>query len=145
MRSETLPSACYILSDESSIPFYSTSNGYKKVKRGARTDANLLSYILFSFYGRNWNWKKKEIEKEKEEKLQGQIAIPVLWIFFYLPMENCWMVLTLSRPPFRRNSMARGGRNFLNTRYLRDSHTVAERGGVRHSIATIRIWRICHL
>jgi len=27
--SETLPSACYILSDESSIPFYSTSNGYK--------------------------------------------------------------------------------------------------------------------
>jgi len=30
MGSETLPSACYILSDESSIPFYSTSNGYKK-------------------------------------------------------------------------------------------------------------------
>jgi len=28
MGSETLPSACYILSDESSIPFYSTSNGY---------------------------------------------------------------------------------------------------------------------
>jgi len=28
MWSETLPSACYILSDESSIPFYSTSNGY---------------------------------------------------------------------------------------------------------------------
>jgi len=31
MRSETLPSACYILSDESSIPFYSTSNGYKNL------------------------------------------------------------------------------------------------------------------
>jgi len=30
MGSETLPSACYILSDESSIPFYSTSNGYRK-------------------------------------------------------------------------------------------------------------------
>jgi len=29
MVSETLPSACYILSDESSMPFYSTSNGYK--------------------------------------------------------------------------------------------------------------------
>jgi len=28
MGSETLPSACYILSDASSIPFYSTSNGY---------------------------------------------------------------------------------------------------------------------
>jgi len=28
MGSETLPSACYILSDESSIPFYSTCNGY---------------------------------------------------------------------------------------------------------------------
>jgi len=29
MGSETLSSACYILSDESSIAFYSTSNGYK--------------------------------------------------------------------------------------------------------------------
>jgi len=28
MGSETLPSACYILSDESSIHSYSTSNGY---------------------------------------------------------------------------------------------------------------------
>jgi len=28
--SETIPSACYILSDESGIPFYSTSNGYNK-------------------------------------------------------------------------------------------------------------------
>jgi len=27
--SETLPSTCYILSRETSIPFYSTSNGYK--------------------------------------------------------------------------------------------------------------------
>jgi len=27
----TLPSTCYILSDESSIPFYSTSNGNKNV------------------------------------------------------------------------------------------------------------------
>jgi len=31
MGSETLPSACYILSDEPSIPFYSTSNGYNKI------------------------------------------------------------------------------------------------------------------
>jgi len=31
MGSETLPSVCYILSDESSIPFYSNSNGYKCV------------------------------------------------------------------------------------------------------------------
>jgi len=30
--SETLPSVCYILSVESSIPFYSTSNGYKNKK-----------------------------------------------------------------------------------------------------------------
>jgi len=33
MGSETLPSACYILSDESSIPFYSTSNGYKNIQK----------------------------------------------------------------------------------------------------------------
>jgi len=36
MGSETLPSACYILSDESSIPFYSTSNGYNKGERYSR-------------------------------------------------------------------------------------------------------------
>jgi len=30
MGSEKLPSAYYILSDESSIPFYSTRNGYKE-------------------------------------------------------------------------------------------------------------------
>jgi len=29
MGFETLPSTCYTFSDESSIPFYSTSNGYK--------------------------------------------------------------------------------------------------------------------
>jgi len=33
MGSETLPSACYILFDESSIPFYSTSNGYNNQHR----------------------------------------------------------------------------------------------------------------
>jgi len=27
-----LPSTCYILSDESSKPFYSTSNGYRKLR-----------------------------------------------------------------------------------------------------------------
>jgi len=31
MVSETLPSACYIRSDESSIAFYYTSNGYKNL------------------------------------------------------------------------------------------------------------------
>jgi len=32
MGSETLPSTYYVLSDESSIPFYSTSNGYKNLQ-----------------------------------------------------------------------------------------------------------------
>jgi len=32
MGTETYPSACYILSDESSIPFYSTSNRYKNYR-----------------------------------------------------------------------------------------------------------------
>jgi len=41
MWSDTLPSARFILSDESSIPFYSTSNGYKN------TDA-IVCFILFS-------------------------------------------------------------------------------------------------
>jgi len=35
----TNPSACYILSDESSIPFYSTSNGYKN---GIKTRKNAI-------------------------------------------------------------------------------------------------------
>jgi len=36
MGSETLPSACHIHSDESSLPFYSTSNGYNKEERSSR-------------------------------------------------------------------------------------------------------------
>jgi len=39
MGLETLPSACYILSDESSIPFYSTSNGYKNGRKTPSTPA----------------------------------------------------------------------------------------------------------
>jgi len=35
MGSETLPSACYKLVDESSIPFYSTSNGYNNKEKEA--------------------------------------------------------------------------------------------------------------
>jgi len=48
MGSETLPSACYILSDESSIPFYSTSNGY-----------NNYSFVIFDhilFYSGKQNF-----------------------------------------------------------------------------------------
>jgi len=44
MGSETLPSACYILSDESSIPFYSTSKEYKK---GCCPDPELVSLIFW--------------------------------------------------------------------------------------------------
>jgi len=47
MGSETLPSACYILSDGSSIPFYSTSNEYNKKKRYVQV--HRLSYIRYSF------------------------------------------------------------------------------------------------
>jgi len=43
MGSETLPSACYILFDESSIPFYFSSNGYNK-----STDIGLYSPFVFS-------------------------------------------------------------------------------------------------
>lgn len=51
------------------------------------------------------------------------------------------MALTLSRPPFRApspaiNSMAGGGGNFLNTRYLKDSQRERQKDGVPHSIAT---------
>jgi len=50
MGSETLPSASSILSDGSSIPFYSTSNGYKNKNP---TDSvliyivNKLCYVSF--------------------------------------------------------------------------------------------------
>jgi len=46
MGSETLPSACYILSNESSIPSYSTINGYSKRERYSRISQ--LSDIRYS-------------------------------------------------------------------------------------------------
>jgi len=36
MGSETLPSACYILSNESSNPFNSTCNGYQNVRKALK-------------------------------------------------------------------------------------------------------------
>jgi len=43
MGSETLLSALYILSDESSIPFYSTTNGYKN-RRHFFFNCKVVSY-----------------------------------------------------------------------------------------------------
>jgi len=43
MGSETLAFACYILSDESSIPFYSTSNGYNNINEFALSNDEQIS------------------------------------------------------------------------------------------------------
>jgi len=45
MGPETLPSACYIMSDESSIPFYSTSNGYKNNHAIEISENSLVSLL----------------------------------------------------------------------------------------------------
>jgi len=51
MGSETLPSACYILSDESSIPFYSTSNGYNKVTNAdIYEDEKMVTFDVVSLF-----------------------------------------------------------------------------------------------
>jgi len=42
---ETLPSTSYILSDESSKLFYSTSNGYNKVNTIGKHDMQKISYV----------------------------------------------------------------------------------------------------
>jgi len=43
MGSDTLPSACYILSDESSILFYSTSNGYNEGRAEGNPSLNIYN------------------------------------------------------------------------------------------------------
>jgi len=55
MGSETLPSAYYILSDESSIPFYSTSNWYNKEERYSRVPR--LSDTRYSAKGIKGKWR----------------------------------------------------------------------------------------
>jgi len=59
MGSDTLSSACYILSDESSIPFYSTSNGYK----------NTIDLVKIDVFNTNIlnNEYIKEILKRKQK------------------------------------------------------------------------------
>jgi len=50
MGSKTLPSTCYILSAESSIPFYSTNNGYNK-----RNHVNKINCTFnLSYLKRGW-------------------------------------------------------------------------------------------
>jgi len=55
MGLETLPSVCYILFDESIIPFYSTSNGYNKEERYSRVP--LLSDTRNSAKGTKGKWR----------------------------------------------------------------------------------------
>jgi len=64
MGSETLPSACYTLSDESSIPFYSTSNGYKKKFKEKRLKGNPSPRINTEKKGRP-QFKNKERRKTR--------------------------------------------------------------------------------
>jgi len=42
MGSETLSSACYILSDKSSIPFYSKRNGYNESAGAERLKIKII-------------------------------------------------------------------------------------------------------
>jgi len=44
MGSETHPFACYILSNECSIPFYSTSNGYNKESKDEVSKARIGNF-----------------------------------------------------------------------------------------------------
>jgi len=55
MGSETLPSACYILSDESSISSYSTSNGYNKGERYSQVPG--LSDTRYLAKGNKGKWR----------------------------------------------------------------------------------------
>jgi len=50
MGSETLPSACNILSDKSSIPFYSTINGYNDSAQFLQA-SNVISLIPYRITG----------------------------------------------------------------------------------------------
>jgi len=45
MGSETLPSAGYILLDESSIPFYSTSNGHGWIDSASDPDQEYIHFM----------------------------------------------------------------------------------------------------
>jgi len=71
MGSETLPSACYILSDESSIPFYSTSNGY-----------NNWNYNQNNIWPehRNFRQNKNQNNSQKQQTIEPMDVDPSLQI-----------------------------------------------------------------
>jgi len=50
LRSETLPSTCYILSYEYNIPFYSMISGYKYLK--SHNIASVENFNQCTFFGR---------------------------------------------------------------------------------------------
>jgi len=57
MGPETLPSDCYIRSDESSILFYSISNGYKMEKEEGYSRVPRLSDTSYSAKGTKGKWR----------------------------------------------------------------------------------------
>jgi len=77
-----LPSTCYIHFDESRIPFYSTSNGYKnwksrKVETNPKDKKRFLGEMKTGVFKQRhkWKWESPNIEEEqivllKENSLQ---------------------------------------------------------------------------
>jgi len=86
MGLERLPSTCYILSDESSIPFYSTSNGYKN---------NSHFKGLYTFF-----------VKEKEESLDSFRYVAII------SLHECFNFLIVH---FINNVCAKFRGNMLNS------------------------------
>jgi len=83
MGSETLPPACYILSDESSIPFYSTSNGYNKFENDPYTTTILFtSHVRPNFEYCSSVWSPQyQVHIDHIESVQKQ--------FFLFALRGC--------------------------------------------------------
>jgi len=72
MGSGTLPSAFYILSDESSIPLYSTSNGYNKGERYSR-----VPRLLDTRYSAKGTKEMEICKQQSEIEMRNPPAISI--------------------------------------------------------------------
>jgi len=77
MKPETLNSAYYVLSDESNIPFYSTSNGYNDIE----TEVCENHFIKTIPFKDDTSWKES-----KAQAMAQLINIPKKW----LQIEKLW-------------------------------------------------------
>jgi len=89
MRSETLLSACYLLFDESNIPFYSKNNGYYNYPSGENRTYRVNIWKVMNNYV-----KQVPLPTARCRATDMEFYFFTIFLLFYIRIISSWDLLT---------------------------------------------------